>query len=382
MSSGNEEQLDLHSPLVPSVDDMSTPIPIISDPRIANSVRLIFAMFRLVADIETGFGKALLDILKAQFPDQEVDANPSQVGHKMMNIALKQLQRNPADAMDSIQDWLTYISVGYGGDPENPQSYPFDRDHDTWQAALKDAYTNLRKRSISKSRQKFDIKKEEVVDPETGEVKEVEKQRRRERGIEEAFGKRTEEGVRETAEERLPTPEANALGQALDEKAAIKEFMDLMDKFVPRLVASLPYEQKALFNLIFEEDVGTFGSDVKANMAQASELRKAIQKDAESDDSELAKKAQQILNKYNKRWSGFVGDLRKNLLDSIQRFVDEHVPREEYDILYKTYFSDITEAELEEEEAKKIRERIRPESMLMQLSLLNLVKSRPKPKFL
>lgn len=332
---------------------MSTSVPILSDLRIANSVRLIYAMFRLAADIETGFGKALLDILQSQFPDQDVDASPSQVGHKMMNIALKELQKNPSDAMDSIQDWLTYISVGYGGDPENPQTYPFNRDHDTWEEALKHAYSNLRKRSISKSRTRYKIEKEEVVDPDTGEVKEVEKQTRREKGIEEAFGRRTEEGGHEKAEERMPAPEDNEWGRALDDQAAIKEFMDLMDAFVPELVSTLPYEQQTLFNLIFEQGIGTFQSDIKANMAQASELKNVFQRDAESDDSELAEKAKGVLKRYGKRWSGFVGDTRKKLLDNIQSFVEKYLPEHEYDILWDTFFADVSPQDIEKAEAEK-----------------------------
>jgi len=320
-------------------------------------------MFRLVADIETGFGRAVLDILKKQFPDQDVDADPSQVGHKMMNIALKELQRNPADAMDAIQDWLTYISVGYGGDPDNPQPYPFDRDHETWQEALKDAFTNLRKRSISKSRGKFKIEKEEVIDPDTGEVKEVERQTRRERGLEETFGRRTDEGKHEKAEERMPAPEDTGLGRALDDQAAIKEFMDLMDEFVPVFVDDyLPdrengYAQQVLFNLIFEQGVGTFESDIKANMAQATELKKLFEKDAKSGDEEVAKKAKGILSKYGKRWSGFVGDTRKKLLDSIQKFIETRLPRPKYDILWDTYFSDVSPREVEKAEAAKVGEK-------------------------
>lgn len=348
---------------MPGVDDMSTFVSIASDPRIANSVRLIFAMFRLVADIESGFGKAILDILKRQFPDQDVDANPAQVGHKMMAIALKELQRNPSDAMDAIQDWLTYVSVGYGGDPDNPQPYPFDRDHDTWQSALKDAYTNLRKRSISKSRGKFHIEKEEVIDPNTGEVKEIERQTRRERGLEETYGRRTDEGKHEKAEERMPAPEDTGLGKALDDQAAIKEFMDLMDEFVPQLLDEfLPkrengYAQQVLFKLIFEQGVGTFESDIKANMAQATELKKLFEKDAKSDNEAIAKKAKGILSKYGKRWSGFVGDTRKKLLDSIQKFVEKYIPPGEYDLLWDTYFADVSPVEVEKAEAKKIEEK-------------------------
>ncbi|HEY8094510.1 MAG TPA: hypothetical protein VIE65_00255, partial [Methylobacter sp.] len=69
-------------------------------------------MFRLYAGIESDFGKAILDILRKQYPDQEITESPAAVGNKLMAIARKQLQNSDQDAMDAIQDLLTYLTTG------------------------------------------------------------------------------------------------------------------------------------------------------------------------------------------------------------------------------------------------------------------------------
>lgn len=323
---------------------------IASDPRISAPVRFILAVFQLVADIETNFGRAILDILKKQYPDQTIDANPGQVGHKLMAIARKELQYNPADAADAVQDFLAYISTGAATeevettDPdtgevikeERPRKeakpWNFAKDFTTWKEALGAIYTNLRRRAISQSMKKFKKEKKTVETKEGPKV--VETQKLKEKSTDQAFGKRPSEGgPAEGGEQRIPD-----LSEALDDKKAIKDFYTAIREFTPELKESLPYEQKVLWELIFEKNVGTFQSDIKANMAQATALRDHIQEDAD-DGYEDAKK---ILEKHGKRWSGFVGDTRKALLTSIQDYVEKYLTEEEFDLLWEEFYSDIT----------------------------------------
>lgn len=305
-------------------------------PRLASSVRLVLAMFRLYADIETGFGQAVLALLKKSFPDQKIDISPATVGHKLMAIARKQNQNDDSRAMDSIQDFLTYISTGskYETDSngkilkdkdgvaiprKTPKTWDFSRDFKTWQEALDAIYSNVRRRSMDKS-----IKNQKL--------------RKTEKSVDDAFGKRGEGGgAPEGGEGHMPTEapsggdmsKANLgeLGRALDDKAAIREFYDLLDMHIGDLKSSLSPETRALFDLIFEDEVGGFGSDIKDNMGQASALKE---------------KHPELYEKNAKRWSGFVGDLRKKLLTEIWKYIDDEMSDRDYQRLKEAFFSETT----------------------------------------
>lgn len=313
-------------------------------PRLASSVRMILAMFRLYADIETGFGKAVLDILKKQYPDQKVTADPASVGHKLMAIARKQNQYDDQRAMDSVQDLMAYL-VGAGAatkkerevevdDPKSPTGKRPDTEvfyergkawdfatqtAKTWQEALDAIYSNLRKRAMSKS-----------IDNQ--------KRKKREQSVDDAFGKRGEDGgAPDGGQAHMPTPDGGGsntntesvgeLGKALDDKAAIKEFYDLLDMHIPDLRSSLTPESRALFDVIFEDEEGGFSSDIKANMGQATTLKE---------------KNPDLFEKHADRWSGFVGDLRKKLLTEIWSYVDNEMSDRDYARLKEAFFAETT----------------------------------------
>jgi hypothetical protein len=322
--------------------------------RIAASIRLILAMLRLSADIETGFGKAIVQILKKQYPDQDVTADPAQVGHKMMAIARKQNQNDPQRAMDALQDYLTYISTGSafekdagpGGqfvretDPETgekkrvPRSkaapFDFTKAHPTWQEALDDIYSNIRRKGMSNSISWT-------------------KAQKRTKDIDKAFGARPEGGGDpEGGEGRMPTPSDTPLGQALDDKAAIKEFVDLIDSYIPELKASLTPASRALFDLVFDENVGSFGSDIQENMGQATALKDKLMSTPEG---------QKIYEANAKRWSGFVGDTRKKLLNEIWSFIDNNMTPDDYESLRETFFSETSPRDVKTFKDKKEKEK-------------------------
>ncbi len=301
---------------------MATSVP---QTRIAGSLRLILAMFRLYADIEANFGRAIINVLKKQYPGAQIDIQPGTIGHKMMNIARREVQNNDADAYDVIQKFLTYITTGseFVEGPKGervkrtePSPFDFTKDSKTWEDALKNIYSNIRLRGIEVSKGKM------------GRAK-------KEKSVDQAYGTRPEGGGNpEGGEARMPTPGDTSLGKALDDQAAVKEFMDLMDEHVPQMRAKLPADQRALFDVVFEDNVGAFGSDIKENMGQATALKDKLE--AGSDEEK------EIYTKNAKRWSGFVGDLRKKLLDSIWDYIEKEMTPQEFRVLKDTFFSETT----------------------------------------
>ncbi len=282
---------------------------------IAPSIRVLVAMFRLIADINTGLGKGLLDLLKKSYPGEKIDLDPQSVGAKLMNIAKKQVQQDETRAQDVIQDFFTYLVS---------KDWDFKKDFPKWQDALDAIYTNVRRRAISESMG-------------------TSRKKKREKGVDEAYGQRPEGGGSpEGGEGRMPTDPESALGKALDDKAAIKEFVELIDEHIDDLRGSLSKDARALFDLIFEDNVGSFGSDIKENMGQASALKD---------------KYPELYKEHAKRWSGFVGDLRKSLLEQIWKYLDEYMEPAAYDQLKETFFGDVDPSAVRRMEKKKVEDK-------------------------
>ena len=295
-------------------------------------------MTRLYAGIEAQFGKAILDILRKQYPGQEITESDAGVGNKLMAIARKQLQGNDTDSMDAIQNLLTYLTTGSQhetdergvikrdeetGEPvmrSTGKPWDFTKDFGTWQEALRAIYNNLRTTAMSGSVSKM-------------------KRKKNERSVDDAFGTRDEGGgAKGDGEGRMPTPDDTMLGKALDDHAAVKEFYGVIDDYLPDLRKSLSEDELKLFDLIFEDDVGSFGSDVKENMGQASALKE---------------KYPDLYKKNEKRWSGFVGDLRKKLLQKIWDFVESHMTPGDYATLRETFFADVDPSAVRKMEREK-----------------------------
>lgn len=291
--------------------------------KISASVRLIMAMFRLYAALEENWGRMIKDILREQYPaaKDEIDKSMSDqaLGQKVLAIAMKQTQYDETRAQDAIQDTITYWIKS---------KFNFAEGSKTWEEALRNMYSNLRHRAMSES---------------MGTTK----RKKRERSIDQAYGQRGEEGgAPEGGEGRMPTPEAEggvgaaeSLGQALDDKAGVKQFVDLIDEHIGDLKAYLPDDQRKLFELIFDDDVGSFGSDIKENMSQATALKD---------------KHPELFEKNSKRWSGYVGDLRKKLLESIWDYVDTHLTKQERSALRETFFGDVDPAYVRRKEKEKV----------------------------
>ena len=381
---------------------------IAQDSRISSSIRLAYVMYRLAADIETQFGQYILDILNRQYPEgkDENKLSATQIGHIMVNAAKKELQNDYEASLDAVQDFLFKI-MKRADRPEfdfkakTKSGKPGAR---TWKAALNNMLSNVRTTAMSTSMRRFQSKlspEEEYADllfkkqnqgktPVPGSMDEHVKQQKRflkpwtpedtkrlktlekaleqegidpktikpaigkykgqrEKSIDDAFGTRGEDGGDPSGGEGRIPDMGEGIGGALDEKAAIKEFMDLLSVEIPNLRKTLSTEEDALFDLIFYEDVGSLGSDIKANMGQASEFKDKLMQTPEG---------QAIVQKNDKRWSGFVGDTRKRLLVKINDFVENVLSPAQQRVLYDTFYSDTTEGDVDALADKKEQEKL------------------------
>ncbi len=290
-------------------------------------------MMRLYASVESGFGKAVLDILKKQYPDQVITETAQSIGNKLMMVGRKQLQGNDTDVQDAIQNFLAYITTGStyetddkgvikrdeDGEPimrTTGKPWDFRKDSDTWQEALRKMLSNLRTTSMSNS----------VVKT---------KRKKNERSVDDAFGTRDEDGgAKGNGEGRMPTPDDTALGKALDDHAAAHEFFTAIKDWLPDLEQTLSPEEKIIFDSIMNDDGGSFGSDIKENMGHASLLKDIFRE-----------KLPDVYAKHEKRWSGFVGDTKKKLLKKIETFAEEELPESVYDTLYDMHGANPRESE-------------------------------------
>lgn len=293
-------------------------------------------MFRLYAAVEDQIGKVVLDLLKKQFPDQVIDMTASQIGGKLLGIARRELQGNDADAQDAVSEFLTYITVGSqyetdengriqydeNGEPvprKKAKPFDFTKADSTWQGALKKMFSNIRTTAISRSKGKMTKQKKE-------------------RDIDKAFGKRDESGESSGGEGNIPTSGDTPLGKALDDHASIRQFVSLIDEHLPDLRAHLGPDTRKLFDLVFEDNIGSFGSDVKENMGQATALKE---------------KHPELYEANAKRWSGFVGDLRKKLLSEIWSYIDNEMSNKDYARLRDQFFGDADPSAVRKQEKQK-----------------------------
>ena len=421
--------------------------------RLSVSTRFILAVLRLSANIAEGFGGAVVEILRKQYPemlkemkeDPQYKENPgASIGHKMVAIARKQLQYNEQDAYDAIQDFLVYItSSKYDFRAETKKGRP---GASTWRQALGNIYANLRSRSMSHSFKKFKAgkftdeeryadmlwRRNQVIsgnprytwgdedDDELGKLgrsllsrdvdlkkiipTKLRRKNTRDKSIDEAFGKRGEEGgAPEGGLGRIPQTTETPSGMPVDEKAAKKSFLETLDRIIPDLKDNLPLTaenlsaQRFLFEFIFDDEgSGTFLPDIKANMGQATDFRDYLEMiatgkciDCEGKGCEKckgtgqrpvgpkAKEAQAILDRYGKRWSGFVGDTRVRLMKSIQKFTEEYLPDHEYEQLWNEFFTDVSPQAVE-----KAQKRVELEQLSYQrgLDLRKIVRMQEREK--
>jgi hypothetical protein len=349
--------------------------------------------------------------------DEKYKENPAAaVGHKLLAIARKQLQYNDQDAYDAIQDFLVYLtSSNFQFKSPTKRGNP---GASTWRHALGNIFSNMHTRAMSHSFKKFKAGKHTEEDlysdlkwrknqfdqgnkrynwteDDEDELARLEQALRtknvdinkivptklrrkntRDKTLDEAFGKRDEGGSPSGGLERMPVSPESSMGMPSDERAAKKSFMEVLDEVVPDLQNELNQPeyrtvdrtpdfpvglpaQRFLFEYIMsEEGTGSFLPDIKANMGQASEFRDWLEERA-TRPGPNGKEAREVLKRYAKRWSGFVGDTRLKLMKSVQSFMEDALPEQEYEQLWNEFFSDTTPRQVEKLKERRDLEAVR-----------------------
>lgn len=345
-------------------------VPVINGVRISAVTRTFIAALqyaKIDMNIAMNFGKAVLNILRKNFPDdpkhpeKNVDMSPefcAEVGKKMYYIARKEVQYNEQDAYDLVQEFLTYIATGTDrpvnvydkktGEliKEAVPNQPFDfKSSKNWKTALGNIYYNLKTRGISRSRTNYEMQKVQKTDPkgnpmvdEQGNPVMVERQRRKQKSIDDAFGKRTTEGgPREMGEQRMMTPPENALSESLDNRAAIDEFLDAIHGNIPAMKKDrrFTFLESELFDLVMD-GTGSFSNDIQENMGAASALRKRIEDIAADDRDPKQQEAIKLLEDIPmKKWSATISRTRTLLLEKIESYVEHSMSKDDYLVLHK-----------------------------------------------
>lgn len=373
---------------------------------IAPSIRLLFAMFNLQAAIsdslKTNWGNLVQKILREQFPEAEFDMTAYQMGDQMFRKALRELQHNEEDASDAVQDFLMYITSAKTDFRKPSKRSPGAAN---WKQAYRFLLRNLRGRAMSHSFKKFrkikpttkelfadlkwkkqqselgkfkwDEESEELMNQygdqleETGEdisdkaipPEKLGRKGQRVRTLDEAFGKRSEEGDAPSGGEHyIPTPETSALGRSLETHTAMKQFMDLIDEHIPDMRKKLSEEEELLFKIIYDYGIGTFGTDLKENM-NLSAIMKLMGEEGQEDEkrekgvedvpANLKSKYHNLYEKNKMRWSQYVGKLRGSLLKKIVDYIESHLTPQEFAILRDMFYTDITPERVREQERAK-----------------------------
>jgi len=357
--------------------------------------KFILAYWMIKASVESDMGRALLDILKSQYSDPEdpITAGPFEVGEKMIAVARRELQNDTSAAQDAVQDFLAYIIEAKtdfrGSKKKGPGSGA-----KTWRQALKNAYSNIRTRAMAQSFKRFkkvEISDEEAyahllwkqlevksknphrggrslewtsedsvalknlaeklkadgIDPNTISPAESKRKGARLKTIDEAFGARPEGGgASEGGEGKLPQGSDTWLGKALDDQAHAKSFFTALQSVIPKMRSSLPEDQRILFDVVFEDEEGGFGSNIDENMNQSKAYIDRLVKEGKSDLAARIKKR-----------PGLMTEIRAKLLSSIQKFIKTGLTAEEYQVLEDEFLSDVSFDALERTELKKLSDK-------------------------
>jgi len=280
------------------------------------AVKFIRAFWRLARELEEDIGRSIKELIESQFDGQTLDKSPIDVW-KLVKWKLNGISGlSKEEHLDVVQDFLRYLVES---------KHDYSDTAKTPKGAFDLFLYNIKQRGLSKADQLHTRYRMEKLE---------------EKGVEEPRADKPTRKQKLRGQEGISIKE---LTKVLDEQVDIKKFLDTLDDVIPDLISQLPFDQAALFDLIFYEDEGTFKPDIQANNAQATRFREFLGK---MDTPE----AKQILKKNQKRWSGYVGDTRKKLLQNIQEFINDNLTEKEYDIFYQTFFSDTTPAEVEKHE--------------------------------
>jgi len=224
-------------------------------------IYFMYSFQRTAASLSNDLGRSIIELLESKYPGQKLRETPAEVMKKVQGTVFHSGIKSHETANDVLQGYLRYL---------------VEKNHDFGTQSIQEAFKiflhNVGQKAMSESMKLVGKKKKVSPEPEESE----------------------------------PGFDAEEIGDALDDKAAIKEFMDLLSGELPYLKAELSPDEAALFEVIFEQEIGTFLPDITMNMSQSTAVREQFP---------------EIYEKNKKRWSGFIGDLRKKLLSKIEDFL-------------------------------------------------------------
>lgn len=359
--------------------------------RIAAPIRFILAYLNIRASVESDFGRAVIDILEEQYPNDPITVSPAEIGRVMMAKARKELQNDEAAAQDAIQELLAYF---ISAKTDFRTSKRGGKGAKTWREALKNIYSNLRLKAMSHSFERFReaeisdselyahylwkkkmvadgtkvrgnrpltwtpqdekgfeaVKKRLIADKiDISKIEPAQSKRKglRSKTLDEAFGTRPEGGGNpEGGEGKVPQGQDSWLGKALDDQTHVKRFFTVLDSIIPKLRSSLPEDQAILFDIVYEDEEGGFGSAIEENMNQSRAFREKAMK---AGKKELADRVQ--------RRPGALSEIRAKLLTNIRKYIENSLTPEEFQTLKDEYFSDTSQDALDRTELKKLEEK-------------------------
>lgn len=263
------------------------------------AVRVAF-LHPVTASRRSDLGAAARSVLEQRFPGEKLNLTDEKIGEILTKSAYRGGAKDVHDQADAVMSTIERIlEKGYLSDAEDVQEAFGFMTHQVRQRG-RDA---MKKRQTWKKRIDPDL---ETSDSDAGD------------------------------DSAIPSDEPGM--PDLADQASVKSFLEVIDEHVPDLMDSLPPDEASLFKVIFEEGIGAFTSGIDENMNQSTALKEL--------DPELYER-----NK--KRWSGFVGDLRKRLLQSIWKYLDEEMSNKDYLRIKDEFFSDADPDAVRKQERKK-----------------------------
>lgn len=273
-------------------------------PSLSDARARLAVILAAIAASPRSTGRAARELLEPLFPGDVIPGTDAAIGARLMSAARKAGLRSTDDAEDAIMSTITYLLGKDGGEGETP----FDK-ADTPAAALNILVSYVFKRA-------------------KGESMKGARKRRWQEPLEDAEVEPEGDSGPEGQGEEPAYLDSGAL--SLDDQTAVNMFAEDFKGDMPLMLKTLSPDERSMFEVIFEDGDGDFrpgapeksakrglpppekgdrgkkGNPVKENMGQSTALKE---------------RRPDLFKKHEKRWSGFVGDLRKKLMDKLEDYI-------------------------------------------------------------
>jgi len=339
------------------------------------------------------FGNSLIAVLQRNsFLGEFANDSPESIGRRLISIAKYQLAGNLQKAYDAIQDLLKYYVTS---------DYDFTKRADNINQAILKVFGDLKSRSMSRSKSERQYKHKSDIDEMSAllwkknkveskslfkgiPIKWTSKDEQRFRSLgeklkgdgidssiitpkppdmtserkeefaEEAFGTRSDSGVSEGGIDKIPEGAQKFLeiGDAeVDTLSGEKHFIKILQSHFPEIKSTLDDKEKLLFELIVEQGSGFYNSakeikkkDGTTEIVESKKKWSGSLLPGEEHNMNLGGAWKEACLLENPTWVSWYQDrpgrltkLREVLLDKIQSYLDNKLPKEDYEVLYSTW---------------------------------------------